>query len=436
MTINRSNNRPPKYLPQAIAEQSASSSAPIEDLPSLKPAQTSSVSENKDEVYQAKENPFTKTDDKRGWLENKIFDQAKKLDSDGDQVFMKIDAKAHAWSAKLEQEITIGLSRSGSPSQYILSAETSQLAGIAMPRNSPVQAYLGLGQNTKVDFAFSSPEAVAEAVGLLADGEMFKPDSSAAEIGVSVEAGAGLDLGMDIAPSVSVSMGEASAKAKHQVAMRYESTRDGPDKVMTITRSGVEYGGSLGLKITTTDGMNRENTVGGPEFGANKKYNVEHTRGFEVPKGYGVADYLGANKKGKLGRVLPETVKIQEQSNLGVKVAPNSLTMLNGEMNQEEGVTLQTAITEGKYSLMETVKAAYKGDVELRDYLSTLGKTQDSHYQMKELCGGAGFSEGVGFIGASISVKACHQDRMAQGETATYFDKACVPSDTGHHSAR
>ena len=85
---------------------------------------------------------------------------------------------------------------------------------------------------------------------------------------------------------------------------------------------------------------------------------------------------------------------------------------------------------------METVKAAYKGDVELRDYLSTLGKTQDSHYQMKEFCGGAGVSEGLGFIGASISVKACHQDRMAQGETATYFDKACVPSDTGNHSAR
>jgi hypothetical protein len=427
MTINRSNYFAPEPKNQTPSQDQPLISNPVIDLSPVEKTDTSGKTEARDEVFLARETFETKTD--IGWLEAKVLQQARRLNSDGDQVSIEFKAKATVKYLGGQREISGTLGRSGTPSKYTFSLDSSQLVGVAIPPGSPLQAFAGIGSGAKLEFSFSTPEQLAKSITDISSGRLFEADVIAVEYKISAQASASFEFGVEMGKDLTLNLAQLGVKGEHHQAIRYESRADGGNRMVLVTTSELEASGSVGPSLAGKSASKKDLSFKAISLDGTRTYLLEHKQTIELPKQKGLFNQLTQNPFGKYeGTKLPDTVKFQEQTKQGLSMSSSSLSLTQAETSRAQGKVFELSVDPGKYSMVDTIKTAIKGEAELRDHLASLGETKEENYDLSVRCRGLGRSHGMPGLSVTVSLQACHQDRMKQGQTAFYMDKACVLS--------
>ena len=425
MTITRPNH---SRTDQTVYPQTHVPTSKEAKLLAIAPTKTSERAPQREELLQSDEKLFESP--KRGWLETRVLQQAQRLNSSGDQASLKFTAKAKAHLFEQRTEISAVISRTGTPAEYALSFESSQLVGVATPHGSPIQAFAGIGSGAKIEFSFSTPEKLAEAVNLLASGDSFQADAIAAEFQVKGTMDASLDLGQKIGEDSSLNIAQMGAQAKHQHSVRYESKAGQPVHMKMVTLTEFEVKGSVGPEVTGKKANGDDENFRGVRGDASGVYIFEHTRIVALDAHHTSFSALMKDPLSKHdGKRLPDQVRYQKQSKAGLSVSDSSFSPAQAQGTQTKGTTFELKVEPDRFSLFQTFKKATQGTAEIRAYFSQLGETKVSHFDLSERCHGVGISHGNGALFASMSIQACHQDRQQRGPVARYMDKACIIPD-------
>lgn len=412
-STNHANNSDPTSL---------SETKPVSALPSLKTS-TSTTSENKDEVFLDRPAPLEGKDNQPGFAERMLTKAAQKLNSDGDKMYVQVDAKMNFKIVEIASEANFELSRSGTPAKYTVSGSLKSLGGLGVPGNTAIDAFAGVGSNGKIEFSFNSREEMVKSLTSIGSNDKFKYQSMAVELGPVASASFKADIGYKLEDSVALEFGKVNAAIQVDGAVRLEMDSKGKKILSIITRAQGEANGAFapGVKL----GANKEAksySAGG--FGGGRKVTVEIRRSYELPKKTSLKQILTSPiQTMDSGQRRPDIMKVRTE--VAIKA---SHSRLNVSVGQRQDMEIETELSPGTSCpklMMESMMKGSQGNHLLRDHMSMHGMSTERSFSVKASCA----EKTAEAIIASVTVKGCLEDHTGTGKRNIY-DRMCVPAKT------
>ena len=413
----------PQTTPHSSHPSELDSSAAVEEIGQTRSSDYITLDRN------AVSTAITHSDaeDKPDWTREFIRRQLSKLDSHQDQVKITLSAQAKVSVLEEHKTIEASVTRDAEAGNYLITLSAKEVSGIATPASSPLQLFAGLGKEAKIEVKLVDSIAVEEALLSISSNKIFEAEQYSVEVGISGELSSSLSVGTALDKTTQLELLRAGAKAVQQYAARIDIHSDQTATVSSITRTQIEGSVAASPKLISSVSPPLQTEIAGLQGEMSRKILIEDTQAYRIQDAKSAMSIL-VNERDtkKLGARLANKLKVETTAEKTVGSPSDSFRLTEGQIKNGRVFSLEVSHSNSQYSLSKILSNSLKSEMDLAEYLSTLGTTSKTAASFRESCLGLGHSVNTGLAAASISVKACHHDRNTSSGTVYIRDRACI----------